>query len=96
MEMVVYFTARGADWQIPENILTQVKRFSKFEVEAHEENKTLIIKVPKREKEICEKLRDDIYNMLVEIQSENSVLASKLARYYGFYITEIDFTADVK
>ena len=83
MEMVVYFTGKGFDWQIPQNILAEVQRFSKFEIEALEGG-TLIVKVPKREKEIVEKLRQDVFASLTVIREENSVLASKLAHYYHF------------
>lgn len=83
-KMSVYFSNKTIDGQIPENIITDVKNiFTKFEVETLPDG-TVLIKVPKREQEIISTFYDDVLNHLREIKKENSVLAGKLARQYGF------------
>lgn len=83
-EMEIYFSHKTIDCQIPENILNKVKcTFTKFEVETKPCG-TLTVSVPAREKELADKLKDDVYKLLSEIKKENSVLAGNLARCYGF------------
>lgn len=79
-EMIVYFSSKTIDCEIPENIITQVRdTFSKFEV-VTSVNGNVTVNVPKREKELADKFKNDVYNLLLEIKKENSVLAGKLAR----------------
>jgi hypothetical protein len=83
-EMTVCFSQKTIAGEVPENIIADVRStFTKFEVQSLEDG-TVSVKVPKREKEIAKKLNEDIYSLLINIKRENSVLAGKLARRYGF------------
>jgi len=82
-KMMVYFSNKTITGEVPENILNDVKDFTKFQIE-HLTDGTVVVKVPEKEIEIARKLREDIYQLLTEIKNENSVLAGKLARKYKY------------
>lgn len=84
MEMAIYYSGKDLIHEVPENIITDVRNtFTKFEVE-YADDGTVIVKVPKKEMEVITKLKENIYLLLKEVKEENSVLAVKLARRYGF------------
>lgn len=83
-KMSVYFSKKTIDGQIPENIINDVRNyFTMFKVTTLPDG-TILIKVPKEEEKIINNFYDDVLNLLRDIKKENSVLASKLARQYGF------------
>ena len=83
-EMVVYYS--GAAWgcSIPDNILHKVmSTFARFEVNWLQDG-TVSVRVPKKEMEISKRFREDIHQLLKEIEKGDSVLAAKLARRHRF------------
>jgi len=82
--MIVYFSQKTIDCQIPENILLAVRNtYSAFTVETAIDG-TVTISVPEAEYAAAKKFREDVFSMLVEMRKENDVLAGKLARRHGF------------
>lgn len=81
-KMLTYFSAKTITSDIPENVLNNIRNtFSKFEIEYLPDGE-VIVKVPEDEMEIVKKVKDDIYQILLAVKEENSVLAKKLARQY--------------
>lgn len=82
--MVVYFSRKTIDCQIPENILAEVmETFTTFRVDTLSDG-TVVVRVPESEKKLAKQLRDDVFTLLVAKRKENAVLVGKLARRYGF------------
>lgn len=83
-EMVVYYSGSAWGPDIPENILQKVmSTFTRFEV-AWLQDGTVAVMVPQKEMDISKRFRDDILQLLKEIEKGDSVLAGKLARWIGF------------
>ncbi|MBB4823729.1 hypothetical protein HNO89_000949 [Sporosarcina luteola] len=83
-ELEVYVSSKSLVWRMPTNSLNEVETsFTKFKVDFSRDG-GITVKVPKREIELVETLREGLYALLKEIEKENSVLARRLAYRYGF------------
>lgn len=81
-KMVVYFAGEPLTREVPENILSEVRRgFTRFEV-SYSSDGAVTVCVPQEELAISERLRLDIQGLIREIGESNGALAWKLARHY--------------